>query len=370
MVRRNLTFGLAVAFAVATALVATSTAHARGSWGSSGGSWGSHGSSGGSWGSSGGSWGSQGSSGGSWSSHGSSGGSWGVHKQYRWRRYSSHGSSGGSWGSHGSHGSSGGVIIERAAPRKAAPAAPKEAAPEPAAEKDKAAPKEAAPEPAAKDEAAPKEAPPEPAAKDEAAPKEAAPEPAAKDEARRDGTSTYFTVSVPLDAKVEINGRQTTRAGTLRTYVSRGLVAGRSYKYEISARASRAGQTLVESKTVFARAGQHQNLDFALTGPATGGQIANGGDSIEPPKTTLKLRLPADANVSLSGGETHSSGPFRVFTTTQLRAGETWHNYVIQVELDRGGERLSKELAISLTAGETRELSINFDNGKLANNGR
>ncbi|MEE2707150.1 MAG: TIGR03000 domain-containing protein [Planctomycetota bacterium] len=340
MVRRNLTFGLAVAFAVATALVATSTAHARGSWGSSGGSWGSHGSSGGSWGSSGGSWGSQGSSGGSWSSHGSSGGSWGVHKRYRWRRYSSHGSSGGSWGSHGSHGSSGGVIIERAAPRKAAPAAPKEAAPEPAAEKD------------------------------EAAPKEAAPEPAAKDEARRDGTSTYFTVSVPLDAKVEINGRQTTRAGTLRTYVSRGLVAGRSYKYEISARASRAGQTLVESKTVFARAGQHQNLDFALTGPATGGQIANGGDSIEPPKTTLKLRLPADANVSLSGGETHSSGPFRVFTTTQLRAGETWHNYVIQVELDRGGERLSKELAISLTAGETRELSINFDNGKLANNGR
>jgi uncharacterized protein (TIGR03000 family) len=325
MVRRNLTFGLAVAFAVAMALAATSTAHARSSWGSSGGSWGSHGSSGGSWSSSGGSWGSHGSSGGSWSSHGSSGGSWGVHKRYRWRRYSSHGSSGGSWGSHGSHGSSGGVIIERAAPRKAAPAAPKEAAPEPAAEKD---------------------------------------------EARRDGTSTYFTVSVPLDAKVEINGKQTTRTGTLRTYVSWGLEAGRHYKYEISARVSRAGQTLVESKTVFAKAGQHQNLDFALTGPATGGRIANGGDSIEPPKTTLKLRLPADANVSLSGSETHSSGPFRVFTTTQLRAGETWPNYVIHVELDRGGERLSKELTISLTAGETRELSINFDNGKLANNGR
>ncbi|MFP6610871.1 MAG: TIGR03000 domain-containing protein [Pirellulales bacterium] len=356
MVRRNLTFGLAVAFAVATALAATSTAHARSSWGSSGGSWGSHGSSGGSWSSSGGSWGSHGSSGGSWSSHGSSGGSWGVHKRYRWRRYSSHGSSGGSWGSHSSHSSSGGVIIERAAPRKAAPAAPKEAAPEPAAEKDEAAPKEAAPEPAAE--------------KDEAAPKEAAPEPAAKDEARRDGTSTYFTVSVPLDAKVEINGKQTTRTGTLRTYVSRGLEAGRHYKYEISARVSRAGQTLVESKTVFARAGQHQILDFALTGPATGGRIANGGDSIEPPKTTLKLRLPADANVSLSGSETHSSGPFRVFTTTQLRAGETWPNYVIHVELDRGGERLSKELTISLTAGETRELSINFDNGKLANNGR
>ncbi len=340
MVRRKLSLGLAVATAISTALFATSSADAfwgsRGSWGSSGGSWGSHGSwgsSGGSWGSSGGSWGSHGSSGGSWGwrhyrSYHSSGGSWGSHGSSggSWGSYgssggsygssggsygSSGGSSGGSYGSSGgSYGSSGGVIIEQ--------------------------------------------------------PSYSAPAPAAEDSTSANSSSVYFTVSVPADAKVMINGKETTTTGASRTYVSRGLEAGRSYKYEIRAEAVRDGKTVADTQTVVVRAGDRQNLSFALNEQSSDERIAEQPDATEPPKTTLKLRVPDEADVSLSGHETTSKGPLRIFTTTQLGAGQTWDNYVIRAEVERNGERLSKEVVVSLKAGETREVAIDFSDEKLA----
>lgn len=342
MVRRKLSLGLAAASAISMALLATSTADAfwgsRGSWGSSGGSWGSSGgSSGGSWGSSGGSWGSHGSSGGSWGrryyrsyhssggSWGSSGGSWGSHGSSG-GSYGSYGSSGGSSGgsygssggssggsygsSGGSYGSSGGVIIQQ--------------------------------------------------------PSYSAPAPAADDSTSANSTSVYFTVSVPADAKVMINGKETTTTGASRTYVSRGLEAGRQYKYDIRAEAVRDGKTVSDTQTVTVRAGDRQNLSFALNEQATDEQVVEEADENEAPKTTLKLRVPDEADVSLSGHETTSKGRLRVFTTTQLGAGETWDNYVIHAEVERNGERLSKEVVISLTAGETREVAIGFSNEKLA----
>jgi uncharacterized protein (TIGR03000 family) len=328
MVRRKLSLGLAAAAAISTALLATSTADAfwgsrgsrgssGGSWGSSGGSWGSSGgSSGGSWGSSGGSWGSHGSSGGSWGrrhgSWGSSGGSWGSHGSSG-GSWGSHGSSGGSYGSSGgssggSYGSAGGVIIEQ--PTYSAPVI--------------------------------------------------------EDSTSANTSSVYFTVSVPADAKVMINGKETTTTGASRTYVSRGLDAGRQYKYDIRAEAVRNGKTVVDTQTVTVRAGDRQNLSFALNERSTDEQVVEEADKNEAPKTTLKLRVPAEADVSLSGHKTTSSGPLRVFTTTQLGAGKTWDNYVIHAEVERNGERLTKEVVISLTAGETREVAIDFSDEKLA----
>jgi uncharacterized protein (TIGR03000 family) len=198
----------------------------------------------------------------------------------------------------------------------------------------------------------------------------AAPAPSASDEASRNSSSAYFTVAVPVDAKVSINGKDTTSVGASRTYVSRSLNAGRRYKYEITAQVNRNGQTIADTKTVYVRTGERQNLSFALTEQSTDEQIADEAEETEPQKTTLKLQVPDQADVSLSGSKTNSTGPVRVFTTTQLKAGETWDNYVVRVEVNRDGERLSKDVTISLTAGETRELSIVFDDGKLAGIGK
>ncbi|MBX7071736.1 MAG: TIGR03000 domain-containing protein [Pirellulales bacterium] len=332
-----------------------------GSWGSSGGSWG--GSSGGSWGSSGGSsggsWGSSGGSSGGWGRHhhrwfrkhhhwgGSSGGSWGSSGGYAYAGGSSGGSwgssggsSGGSWGSSGgssggSYGSSGGSsgytsgyevqdVIEQPAP----PTEP----------------------------GSPSDAP-------------AAPAPAAEGTAPAEGSSAYMpvdadavllNVQVPGDAKVFVNGAATNSTGAARHYVSRGLKNNASYAYEIRAEVMRDGETVTETKQVVVVGGQRANVKFSLDGRETD-RVAR-----QPVKTTLLLRVPADAKVYLSGMETKSTGELREFSTAKLTDGQTWSDYAVRVELNRDGQTLTKETNLSLIGGETRELSVDFDNTAVA----
>ena len=84
-------------------------------------------------------------------------------------------------------------------------------------------------------------------------------------------------------------------------------------------------------------------------------------------KTKVTVRVPADAKLFLSGHETQSTGEVREFTTIQLEAGQTWNGYTVRVELTRNGQTLSKDQTISLNAGDSRELSFDFDTDKVAN---
>ncbi len=270
------------------------------------GGYGSCGSSGGSWGSYG-SYGSSGyavscySSGGSW---GSSGGSWG--------------SSGGSWGSSG--GSWGGGYYS--APSYSAPAT--------------------APVPPSAPMAPSVPTPPPPAG-------------------GPPGTTYYqdagyLLVSVPADAKVYVNGRATTSIGGDRQYVSRGLENGQRYSYEVRAEVVRDGKTVTETKVAQLTAGSQASLMFSLAAPAS------TASSAKPPRTALKVNVPADAKVYLSGKETSSTGPVREFSTTTLADGASWDNYTIRVESN--GQ--SKEQTISLKSGENRELTFDFDAAEVA----
>ena len=74
-----------------------------------------------------------------------------------------------------------------------------------------------------------------------------------------------MTIVVPADAKVFINGRQTRTVGTLREYVSYGLEAGLTYRYEVRAEVVRDGKTVVDSREVFLTAGSQENLAFDFT---------------------------------------------------------------------------------------------------------
>ena len=76
--------------------------------------------------------------------------------------------------------------------------------------------------------------------------------------------------------------------------------------------------------------------------------------------------VPTDAKVSLAGNDTNASGDVRVFRTTSLAEGEEWSNYVVLVSIERDGSTIEKQETISLKAGESRELSFNFDGEKVA----
>jgi len=83
-------------------------------------------------------------------------------------------------------------------------------------------------------------------------------------------------------------------------------------------------------------------------------------------KTRLTLHVPADAKVTLAGVATKQTGEHRQFATTKLRAGETWDDYRVVVEVSNGGKMLREERTIKLVGGQDQELTIDFDSTQVA----
>lgn len=384
---RNLS-KLVAGIAVSAAFTAASAERAeasgwwsRGSWGSSGGSYGSGGGSSGGWGSGGGSSGgyyatSHGSSGGSWGSSGGGGshGGRGLFRRLHARRASSWGSSGGGWGSSGgssggyyatsygssgggwgsSGGSSGGYIYSapiESAPIDRAPPAPPQGAVRPYDDREMAPPEPGfdgrdsgpgnVPPPTFNDPGAP------------GTPGDALPETTL----RTDSRSALLAVRVPANARVLVNGRETTSTGSHRHYVSRGLRQGQRYGYEVTAEVNRGGKTVTKSRTVYLTAGQTASVAFDFAAETV---------AAKPAETSLTLHLPADAKLYLAGREMKSTGPVREFSTTKLTAGNEWLNYPVRVVATIDGREVTKEDVITIKAGEAREVTINFADAELA----
>ena len=192
-----------------------------------------------------------------------------------------------------------GVIVSSAPVATAPAAAAPEAAAPPAADRSLLTPKAPAKStlkatPRAKAAAPAADSPPPPPASDLfPGPAETAPK-AVPDESFRAPTgSGVLAVEVPADAKVYVNGLLTKTPGTLRRYVSRGLYPGYRYTYEVRAEWERDGQPMEATRVVQLQAGQTAELAFDLPAPST--QLA---------ATTLTLRVPEDAAVTLAGRPT------------------------------------------------------------------
>jgi uncharacterized protein (TIGR03000 family) len=321
---------------VAAAVVALSAADAS-AWGRRGGSSGSSGSysSYGSSGSSGssGSYSSYGSSGSS-SSYGSSGshGRMGLFARWHARKaakashgsygssgsYSSYGSSGSS-SSYGSHGSSGGSYASSGSYGGGYYNGGVEVAPMEAQPMIEGAPAEATPP-----------TPPQPA------------EPA----------QASIRVMVPADAIVFVNDRPTTSTGESRHYISRNLLAGRTYAYDLRVEYKLDGKPMVESKTVRLQGGANVELSF--------GNADQMASDAQEAKTKVTLHVPAGAKVTLAGAETKQTGETRTFITSTLKEGQKWDGYVVRVELERDGQTLTEEKNLAIVGGESYELSFDF----------
>jgi uncharacterized protein (TIGR03000 family) len=302
-----------------------------------------HGSSGG-WGSSGGSWG--GSSGGSSGGWGSSGGGWGGHHRHHggWR-WGGGSSGGGSWGgSSGGWGSSGGGYWGGSSGGSSGGWGGSSGGSSGGGAYYYAPGVDPGMIPVDPSVAPPVVAPP-------AGTIPPAPAPGTSTSTMRaDG---LLAVNVPEEAKIYVNGQATSSTGNTRQYVSRDLQTGFNYTYEVRAELVRDGRTVEQVKKIDLRAGETANLAFDF----------GNSDAVE---TSLTLHVPADAKVFLAGNATKASGETRIFRTTGLNGGKAWDTYTIRVELERGGRTVAKEETISLKAGQSQELTFDFDGDKIA----
>jgi uncharacterized protein (TIGR03000 family) len=169
-----------------------------------------------------------------------------------------------------------------------------------------------------------------------------------------------LTVTVPGDATVFVNGAKTTTKGEIRSFVSRGLTAGKSYTFNIRADVVRDGKPVSETKTVRVVAGGSTQLAFDMSTPA---HENVAGKSVE---TKLTLSVPADAKVFLSGQPTLQEGSVREYTTKRLESGKIWNGYVVRVTLDRDGQTLSQERTIKLVGGQPQDVNFDFAADKIA----
>ncbi|HEX4148073.1 MAG TPA: TIGR03000 domain-containing protein, partial [Pirellulales bacterium] len=166
------------------------------------------------------------------------------------------------------------------------------------------------------------------------------------------GNSVIMNVTVPPDAQVFINGVATTSAGAVRRYRADDLKPG-SYPYEVRAEVVRDGQKLVDSQRVDLRTGKSTSVAFDFSPEAIAARRV---------PTSLTLHVPADAKVYLGDNPTSSTGAVRHFAT-QLKAGESYSDYKVRVEVNNGGKLETWQEVISLAAGETRELKFDFPTG-------
>ena len=162
-----------------------------------------------------------------------------------------------------------------------------------------------------------------------------------------------LTVSVPTEARVFVNGLPTRSTGSERRYASLGLANGHSYRYEVRAVVERGEQTQEQTRVVTLRAGRTTHLDFDFTQPS-------------PVETRLTLHVPPEAQVRLSGRQTQATGPVRHFATTRIEPGQQWADYLVEVSVEQNGRTHTKQQRISLSGGDQKQLSFDFDRTELA----
>jgi uncharacterized protein (TIGR03000 family) len=177
-----------------------------------------------------------------------------------------------------------------------------------------------------------------------------------------EGGSAVLTVSVPAEATIYVNDKATTTPGAERQFVSRNLAPGAVYTYRIRAEVERDGQKLTETKTITMTAGDQSQLRFDFQAA-----VAQKKETTEEQlPTKLTVRLPADAKLYLAGAETKSTGEVRTFSTTLLEGDSTWTDYTLRAERIVDGQTIVAEKTITLRSGEAMDVTLDFDDEKLA----
>jgi uncharacterized protein (TIGR03000 family) len=168
-------------------------------------------------------------------------------------------------------------------------------------------------------------------------------------DANPDDESAILNLRLPVDSVVYVNGKRTRTPGDFRSYVSRNLEPGKLYTYEIRAEVERDGETLTRTKVVELAAGLEKTLDIDFNPES---QLI----------TSVTLNVPDDARVQLGGVETGARGAVRYFSTSTLKAGDSWNDYVVAVTVVRDGQEVTQTRTVNVRAGDSLNLDFDFDN--------
>ncbi len=80
--------------------------------------------------------------------------------------------------------------------------------------------------------------------------------------ASSDPGSTLLNVQVPESATVFINNQPTRSTGAQRSYISRGLLPGKTYVYDVRAELMRGDERLVQTRQLRMQDGQRADVEF------------------------------------------------------------------------------------------------------------
>jgi uncharacterized protein (TIGR03000 family) len=189
--------------------------------------------------------------------------------------------------------------------------------------------------------------------------------PAIDDKQAIESDAAMLTVSVPIEnARVTVNGHETSSDGSIRQFMSRGLKKGYVYTYVVKVEYESNGDTKTDEKSVKLRSGETERVEFEKPTEPAGADVTvtKNADMT----TVVRLHVPADAKVTLAGNETKGNGSIRTFRTTQLKPGEQWSNYTVNVTAVIHGQSVSQERTVNVVAGSTTELTFNFDSISVA----
>jgi uncharacterized protein (TIGR03000 family) len=94
-------------------------------------------------------------------------------------------------------------------------------------------------------------------------PPKSEPVPAPKKTGFESDLSARLTVELPADAKLFVDGFETTTTGaSIRTFSTPELEAGQDYFYVLKIETNRDGKTIAETKQVTVRAGEETRASF------------------------------------------------------------------------------------------------------------
>ena len=178
-----------------------------------------------------------------------------------------------------------------------------------------------------------------------------------------DEDSAVLAVRVPPSATVTVNGHETKSNGELRQFMSRGLKEGYVYTYVVKVHYAEEDQ--VESKSIDLRPGDYEVVTFERKAPVqtVAARKPVVDDSVI---TVVQLHVPTHAAVSLAGTPTQGTGALRTFRTKQLKRGEQWTDYTVEVTSEVDGQTVTKERTVNVQAGSVTELRFDFDDSPLA----
>ena len=159
-----------------------------------------------------------------------------------------------------------------------------------------------------------------------------------------------LNVDLPAQAKVWINGHETSTEGSFRSYVSRDLETGKHYEFDVKAVIQKEGREIAMNRKVTLQAGLSELVKF---------------DFEQPQLTQLSLKVPSDALVTLSGNPTTAKGEVRYFKSRTLKPGESWSDYRITVTVVRDGKDLVAEKILNIESGQDYVLDFDFSQPDL-----